>query len=154
MEWVASTLHTILEHYVSSITTADAHTSAASSRLNWHPVVLNGLVHFVERRNLVSVLVPSHFKRSLLRNFVCHLEVWSPKLFFGTWQLFNVCCRWLIGLRATWSFPGYLNEILLSSEILGSEYMWLVTDVSGLLIGPVFKIPAVKEECWEHGRAQ
>jgi len=37
MEWVASTLHTTLEHGVSSITTADAHTSAASSRLKWHP---------------------------------------------------------------------------------------------------------------------
>ena len=33
MEWVASTLHTTLEHGVSSITTTDAHTSAASSRL-------------------------------------------------------------------------------------------------------------------------
>ena len=32
-EW--STLHTTSEHGVSSITTADAHTSAASSRLNW-----------------------------------------------------------------------------------------------------------------------
>jgi len=37
MEWVASTLHTTSEHGVSSITTADAHTSAASSWLNWHP---------------------------------------------------------------------------------------------------------------------
>jgi len=35
MEWVASTLLTTSEHGVSSITTADAHTSAASSRLNW-----------------------------------------------------------------------------------------------------------------------
>ena len=35
MEWVASTLHTTSEHGVSSITTADAHTSASSSRLNW-----------------------------------------------------------------------------------------------------------------------
>jgi len=34
MEWVASNLHTTSEHCVSSITT---HTSAASSRLNWHP---------------------------------------------------------------------------------------------------------------------
>ena len=31
----ASSLHTTSEHGVSSITTADAHTSAASSRLNW-----------------------------------------------------------------------------------------------------------------------
>ena len=37
MEWVASTLHTTSEHGVSSITTADAHTSAATSRLNWCP---------------------------------------------------------------------------------------------------------------------
>jgi len=34
MEWVASTLHTTSEHGLSSITTADAHTSVASSRLN------------------------------------------------------------------------------------------------------------------------
>jgi len=37
MEWVASTLHTTSDHGVSSITTADVHTSAASSRLNWRP---------------------------------------------------------------------------------------------------------------------
>jgi hypothetical protein len=37
MEWVASTLHTTSERGVSSITTADTHTSAASSRLNWRP---------------------------------------------------------------------------------------------------------------------
>jgi len=37
MEWVASTLHTTSEHGASSITTADEHTSAASSRLNWRP---------------------------------------------------------------------------------------------------------------------
>ena len=37
MEWVASTLHTISEHGVSSITTADVHNSAASNRLNWRP---------------------------------------------------------------------------------------------------------------------
>jgi len=37
MEWRASTLHTTSEYGVSSITTADAHTSAVSSRLNWRP---------------------------------------------------------------------------------------------------------------------
>jgi hypothetical protein len=66
MEWVASTLHTTSEHGVSSITTADAQTSAASSRLNWRPPTdLNGLVPLAERRNLVSARVPSHFKRGL-----------------------------------------------------------------------------------------
>jgi len=37
MEWVAVTLHTTSERGVSSITTADGHTSAASIRLNWRP---------------------------------------------------------------------------------------------------------------------
>jgi len=37
MECVASTVHTTSERGVSSITTADAQTSAASSRLNWRP---------------------------------------------------------------------------------------------------------------------
>jgi hypothetical protein len=37
MEWLASTLHTTSENGVSSITNADAHISAASSRLNWRP---------------------------------------------------------------------------------------------------------------------
>jgi hypothetical protein len=37
MEWVTSTLYTTSEHGISSITTADAHTLAASSRLNWRP---------------------------------------------------------------------------------------------------------------------
>ena len=37
IKWVASTLHTTSEHGVSSITTADAYTSADSNRLNWRP---------------------------------------------------------------------------------------------------------------------
>jgi len=35
LDWVARTLHTTSEHGVSIITTADGHTSVASSRLNW-----------------------------------------------------------------------------------------------------------------------
>ena len=66
MEWVAGTLYTTSEYGVSSITTADAHTSAASSRLKDAPANLNGVVRCAERRNLVSARVPSHFKRSLL----------------------------------------------------------------------------------------
>ena len=84
MEWVASTLHTTSEHGVSSITTADAHISAASSRLNWTdaPADLNGLVRFAERRNLVSVCVPSHFNWSLL----FHMQD----------KGFSQLCRWTI----------------------------------------------------------
>ena len=72
MKWVVSTLHTTSEHDASSITTADAHTSAASSQLHWRlPAYLNGLVHFTERWNLVSACAPSHFRCSI------HIEaVW------------------------------------------------------------------------------
>jgi len=67
IEWVASSLHSTSEHGVCSITTADAHTLAASSRLNWRlPANLNGLVRFAERRNTVSARVPSRFKCRLL----------------------------------------------------------------------------------------
>ena len=70
MEWVASILHTTSEHGESNITTADALTSAASSRMNWRPPAdLNGLGRFTERRNLVPARVPSHLKRSLLQFF-------------------------------------------------------------------------------------
>jgi len=74
MQWVASTLHTTSEHGVFSIITADAHNSAASSRLNWHlppppppsRADLKGLVRFAERRNLLSARVSSHFNWPLL----------------------------------------------------------------------------------------
>jgi len=49
MKWVAGTLHTTSEHGASSITTADAHTSTASSGLN-DASYLNWPVRFTERR--------------------------------------------------------------------------------------------------------
>jgi hypothetical protein len=57
--------HTTSERGVCSITTADAHTSAASSRRTDDPADLNGLVRSGERRNLVSARVPSGFKRAI-----------------------------------------------------------------------------------------
>jgi len=59
MEGVASTVVHCIGHGLSSITTADPHTSAASSRLNWHPADINGLVPFAGKPNLVSARVPS-----------------------------------------------------------------------------------------------
>ena len=49
-QWVASTLHTTSEPDVSNITTADAHSSAASSRLNWRPSAdINGPVRLAAK---------------------------------------------------------------------------------------------------------
>jgi len=76
MEWVASTLHTTSEHGVSSINTADAHTT-----VDWTdaPADLNGLVRFAERLNLVSVRVPSHFNWPLLANILIQ-KLYQPCL--------------------------------------------------------------------------
>ena len=95
MEWVASTLHTTSEHRVSSITTADVHSSAASSRLNWRPADLNGLVRFAERRNLVSARVPPHFKRSLPSSLTQpHPSLLQKqKQLYGNWVCFVIMCN-------------------------------------------------------------
>jgi len=59
MQWVGSTLHTTSEYAVSSITTADAHSSAVSSRLNWRPPAdLNG------QANAVGSQYSSHYLRT------------------------------------------------------------------------------------------
>ena len=74
MEWVASTLHTTSEHGVSSITTADAHTSAASSQLNWRPPSdLNGLVRFAERDEIWFLRVCHHISNAV------HQRRWYEK---------------------------------------------------------------------------
>jgi len=79
MKWVASTLHTTSEHGVTSITTADAHTSGCKQSTELTPPAdLNGLVHCAERRNLVSARVPSHFKRSLPRSRSKHKNYTVP----------------------------------------------------------------------------
>jgi hypothetical protein len=58
LDWVASTLHTTSERGVSSITTADAHASAAGSRLNWRP-------RRFKWTRLFRRKTKSHFKSSL-----------------------------------------------------------------------------------------
>jgi hypothetical protein len=69
MECVASTLHTTSEHGVSSITTADAHTSAASSRLNWRPrrfnplnAELNPICHLLALLGGATIVVVSRLR--------------------------------------------------------------------------------------------
>jgi len=49
------------------------------------PADLNGLVHYAERRNLLSARVPSHFKYSLpvIKNMQC-----NPNLGF-VWETFD-----------------------------------------------------------------
>jgi len=83
MQWVASTLHTTSEHGVSNITTADTHTSAASSRLNWRPSgrfkwtrpfcvkdemwFLRVCHHFSTGLNISTSMIHVHFSRLQLK---------------------------------------------------------------------------------------
>jgi len=130
MEWVASTLHTTSERGVSSITTAGAYTSAASSR-HWTeaPADLNRLVRFVKRRNLVSARVPTHFnwplhqlrreadyltpssadsKNEYRHNLTpldgVHRDLLLPIYFFPFWlQKQSLLCHWNSVLEDQWT---------------------------------------------------
>ena len=65
-----------------------------SSRLNWRPAHradLKGLVSFIERRNLVSAHVTSHFKRGLLSsvNNLSNLSTLEGQTTHGLWGMSN-----------------------------------------------------------------
>jgi hypothetical protein len=65
MEWVASTLHTIWNMVYPALLPLMRTARLPVVDGTDAPADLNGLVRFAETRNLVSVGVPSHFKRSL-----------------------------------------------------------------------------------------
>jgi hypothetical protein len=65
MEWVAITLHTTSELGVSNITTFEAHTSAASSRLNWCPCRVKWTRLFRRKTKSGFCAVSLHFKSIL-----------------------------------------------------------------------------------------
>jgi len=72
MEWVASTLHATSEHGVSSINTADAHTSAASSRLNWRPPSIS-VDSSVSPKNEIWFLRVCHHISNVFYQQTCNL---------------------------------------------------------------------------------
>ena len=70
MKWVASTLHTTSEHCVSSITTADAYTSAASTRLNCRPRRFKWTRPFRRKNEIWCLCVCHHFSNAVYLLFV------------------------------------------------------------------------------------
>ena len=90
MQWVASTLHTTSEHGVSNITTADAHTSAASSRLNWRhpPADLNGLVRFARKTKSGFCACAVTFQLDSTMHQITHALKLTHTIFFLPWR----CC--------------------------------------------------------------
>jgi len=119
MQWVASTLHTTSEHGVSSITTADAHTSAASSRLNWRlPADLNGLVRFERKTKsgfcvcAITFQLASTYQRTWRHNpenkcIVVVSPAWQIPQSKREWKLYSrektmACIEKLVTAVAQW----------------------------------------------------
>ena len=121
MQWVANTLHTTSEHVVSSITIADAHTSAASSRLNWRPPAdLNGLVRFAERQKSGYCACAHHISNGVYHQLIV------MHLFHTLIQLFNTCdmCQvtFLLDIQGlTYNASDVCNKWFLN----GSLWQWL-----------------------------
>jgi len=103
MEWVASILHASMVHGVSSITTADAHTSAVSNRLNWRP-----------RRFKRTCM----FRRKMKSGFC------AGETSYGTWVEFigsthslRYClCVYLYLRRKVYSYPVKQTKIIFSQQ--------------------------------------
>jgi len=72
MELLASTLHTTSEYGVSSITTADAHTSAASSRLNWRPPLFEKESSVSPKDEILFLRVSHHISKAVYRSIHTH----------------------------------------------------------------------------------
>ena len=94
LEWVASTLHTTSEHGVSSITTDDAHTTAASSRLNWCPCRFKWTRPFRRKTKSGFCMCAITFQMQSTQ-FACFTGRITPSLSLqalGTKIFLNPCC--------------------------------------------------------------
>jgi hypothetical protein len=104
MEWVTSTLHTTSEHGVSSITAADAHTSAASSRLNWRPSRFKRTRPFRRKTN-------SGFSACAI-TFQTQSTAFDVLLQWSYWQVFFFSRHWTtVGLSQVYWF--YVTRLTL-----------------------------------------
>ena len=82
MEWVASNLHTTSEHGVSSITTADAHISAASGWLNWRPCWFFKRTRPFRQKTKSGFCACAITFQTQSNNLVCSIRRWI-KLWLG-----------------------------------------------------------------------
>ena len=125
MEWVASTLHTTSEHGVSSITTADAHTSAVSSRLNWRHCRFKWTRPFRRKsKSSFCACVITFQTQSTVSVFIDRGSLWYDKFFYvlvGPWEKYRekLSCvfhkySYFVGLRLL----HHLNTTFLKLAVL------------------------------------
>ena len=115
MEWEASTLHTTTEHGVSSIITADAHTSAASSRLNWCPRRFKCTRPFRRKTKsgfcACAITFQTQSNSSMAATKYCDRTKWKEKTLSFTWTKEHVKDQ----ARRVWFLSRDSNEILQQS---------------------------------------
>ena len=132
MEWVTSTLHTTSQHGVSSITTADAHTSAASSRLNWRPRRLKWTLPFPRKTKYgfcaCAITFQTQSTTSFNRHkiqcsannvFICFVFIWEQTATCATYSI-----NWLVfitEMKSVYSAvrTGSLNKAVCASSLQG-----------------------------------
>jgi hypothetical protein len=136
MEWVASTLRTTSKHGVSSITTADAHTSAASSRLNWRPRRFEWTRPF--RRKTKSDLCAYAITFHISTTFMCRLSwnlrtptSWNPQFLSMSVQglfFLHIYClsvlKWPMLNKENIYFNFEQNTALTNTLLGSSAYTW------------------------------
>jgi hypothetical protein len=118
MQWVASTLHTTSEHGVSSITTADAHTSAACSRLNWRTPRIKWTRPFRRKTNSGFCACGIRFrKQSTFGRYVCDKD--ECRLIFGKFRygiITELLFRRLIqSTKHNWRFHDHFSKFLFTA---------------------------------------
>ena len=115
MEWVASTLYTTSEYGVSSITTADVHTSTASSRLNWRPRRFNCTRPFRRKTksDFCACAITFQTQSTTVAMFYIRtrnvMEHWTAVLARGSQNL--LCRQW------RWYKPPNKSNCLIASPI-------------------------------------
>jgi len=142
MEWVASTLHTTSEHGVSGITMADAHTSAASSRLNWPPPPPIYMDPSVSPKDEIwfFLRVCHHISTDLYRLPCIWMISLTTKKFAGheqyvgnVWNAYRILYWELVGMRSLAGVPerkqlGPKKSSLIKGFNCGSEY-WTIDEI-------------------------
>ena len=121
-QWVASTLRTTSEHGVSNITTADAHTSAASSPLNWRPPAdLNGLGPFRAKDEIWFLRMCHRISNAVYMLWVCVCSLRYPTRNGHA----PYCHLWPAPLYNI--FPHYLiNNTVFEKKLLNTKcVLWL-----------------------------
>ena len=124
--------HTTSEHGVSSITTADAHTSAVSSQLNWRPLRFKWTRPFQRKTKSGFCACAIAFQtQSTARPRCIQIANGSNKR-IGSGAVPNMTVQPRMLRTAYWT--GRLFQTLLLCSLCKSKIVWAITSTAGLYL--------------------